>query len=432
MSENLKDKKIICVESGGFHSFCLKLAESFGTVYYYTEWKNAFPSMPDAVVGSEWEDGEMLDTFEGLPLIRIKNLFDYVDSADAIIFLDVYNGDMAEHFRQMGKPVFSGFAGCDLELDRWEAREIFKEQDIEISEGKRIVGIDALKKYLEKQKETKWVKISSYRKATETFSAKDWPSTEMKLDALAFKLGPLKHIIEFIVESDLPDMVEEGYDGFNVHGEFPEQSLSGVEVKGLSYAGMIFNYEDLTEGVKSVNEKLKPILEKVKYQGAFSTEIRTTKDNKNHYMLEPTARCPSPPSELYQNIYTNLAEIVWEVSNGRLPEIKTEHKYGMQLVLQINWQDEQAQHVPITFPKKYRENIKLKNPIIIDDEYYCLLINGISEVGAIVATGDSLEECKKEIEEIFSEVCYLCNSTELNCLDDAIEEFNKMAKSDKK
>lgn len=386
--------------------------------------------MADAVVGSEWQNGIQLDTFEGLPFMRVKNLFDYVDEADCIVFLDVYNWDMAEHFRKMGKPVFSGFEGCELELDRWMARELFKKQGIDVADAKKIIGLPALRKYLEKQSDTKWVKIPRYRKTTETFAAKDWPSTELKLDQLAYKSGPLQHITEFIVENDLPDMLEEGYDGFNVHGEFPEQSLAGVEVKGLSYAGKIFKYEDLTEGVKSVNEKLKPLLKEVEYQGAISTEIRTSKDGKNHYLLEPTCRLPSPPNELYQEMYDNLGEIIWEISHGRMPEIKTTHEYGLQLVLQVNWQDSDAQHIAISFPAKYRKNIKLKNPLIVDGEYFALLINGISEVAAIVSTGNSLEACKKEIEQIFKEFHYANNSTELNCLDDAIEEFNKMSKKE--
>ena len=100
----------------------------------------------------------------------------------------------------------------------------------------------------------------------------------------------------------------------------------------------------------------------------------------------------------------------------------------MQLVLQVNFQDDDAQHISINFPEKYRANIKLKNPIKIDGEYYALLINDISEVGAIVATADSLEECKKKIIEVFEEFNYANNATELSDLDKAIEEFEKMTK----
>ena len=430
MKEDLSKKSCLIIESGGYHSFALCLAEKFGTVYYYTPWKNAFPSMADAVVGSEWEDGEMLDTFDGLPLVRIKNMFDVVNEVDCIVCPDTYNGDLQEFFREQGKAVFGSFAGEDLELDRWLAREIFEEHKIDLSDAKRIVGIDALKKYLEKQKDKKWVKISSYRKEFETFAHKDWFNTEIKLDQLAYKLGPLKHITEFIVESDLPDMNETGFDGFFVDGEFPDKTLAGCEIKGVSYAGKIYNYKDLPEEVTAVNDGLKPILAKVKYQGAISSEIRS--DGKKHYLLEPTCRLPSPPNELYQNMYLNLPEMVWEISNGRMPEIETKDKYGLELVLNTNWQDEQATHIPVSFDEKYRKNIKLKNPIKIDGNYYCLLINGISEVGSIVATGNDLQACKKEIEEVFDNFKYPNGCSEISHLDEAIEAFEKMEQKDKK
>ena len=430
MKDDLSKKSCLIIESGGYHSFALCLASKFGTVYYYTPWKNAFPSMADAVVGSEWEDGEMLDTFDGLPLIRIKNMFDVIKDVDCIVCPDVYNGDLQEYFRDLGKPVFGSFSGEDLEIDRWEAREVFKEQKMDLAEGKRIVGIDALKKYLEKQKSKKWIKISCFRKEFETFSATDWFTTELKLDHLAFKLGPLKYITEFIVEDDLPNMNETGYDGFFVDGKYPEKTLAGCEIKGVSYAGKIYDYKDLPTEVVKVNEGLAPILAQVKYQGAISTEIRS--DGKKHYLLEPTCRLPSPPNELYQNLYTNLPEIVWEIANGRLPEIKHEKKYGMQLVLNINFADEQPTHIPVSFDEKYRDNIKLKNVIKVDGNYYCLLINGISEVGAIVATGDTLEECKKQIEEVFDNFKYPNCCSEISHLDEAIEAFEKMESKDKK
>lgn len=429
MKDDLKNKTCLVYDCGGYHSFALRLAEDFGTVYYYTPWKNAFPSIADAVVGSEWEDGVQLDTFDGLPLVRIKHLFEVIDDVDCIVFPDTYNGDMQEYFREKGKPVFGSFIGEDLELDRWEARGYFKSQKMDLSDAKRIVGMEALRKYLEKQTEKKWVKISAYRKEFETFDATDWFTTEIKLDQLAYKLGPLKHIVEFIVESDLPDMNETGYDGFFVDGKYPSKTLAGCEIKGVSYGGRIYEYDELPEEIKKINEDLTPMLTKVGYQGAISTEIRT--DGTKHYLLEPTCRLPSPPNELYQNMYVNLPQMVWAIANGEMPTIETDKKYGLELVLNYNPQDEQPTHIPVSFPEKYRGNIKLKNPIKIDGNYYCLLINNVSEVGSIVATGDSLEDCKKEIEEIFKEFKYPGCCSEIGHLDEAIEAFDKMEKTEK-
>lgn len=424
--KELKEVIALVIENGGYHPFALELAKTYKKVYYYTTWESAFPSMADAVVGSEWENGEMLDTFDGLPLVRIKDMFEVMDEVDMVVCPDVYNYDLQEYLRTINKPVFGCFLGGLLELDRWNSRDLFIENGIDLPDSKKIIGIEAAGKYLEKQKGKKWVKISCYRKEFETFCHTDWFTTKLKLDYLAFKLGPLQYIVEFLIESDLPDMNETGFDGFFADGKFPDKTLAGCEAKGISYAGKIYKYEDLSVEVKAVNDGLKTLLTEAGYQGAISTEIRS--DGKKHYLLEPSCRLPSPPSELYQSMYTNLAKIVWEIAHGRMSEIETDKEYGLQMVLNINFQDEMPTHVPITFPEEYRENIKLKNVIKIDGNYYCLRINDIADIGAIVAKGDSLEECKKQIETIFKEVKYPNCCSEISHLDEAIEMFEKMEK----
>lgn len=428
--KDIKDVVALVIENGGYHPFALELSKTYKKVYYYTPWESAFPSMADAVVGSEWENGEMLDTFDGFPLVRIKDMFEVLDEVDCVICPDVYNYDFQEYLRGLKKPVFGCFLGGELELDRWNAREMFKDKNMDLPTAKRIVGIDNLKKYLEKQKNKVWVKIGFYRKEFETFAHTDWFTTEIKLDYLAFKLGPLKHIVEFICEADLPDMNEVGGDGFFVAGEFCTTTVAGCENKGLAYAGKVFAYKDLNEPIKAVNEGLRPLLTQAGYQGAISTEIRS--DGKKHYLLEPSTRLPSPPSELYQSMYTNLAEIVWKIANGEMPEIKTDKQYGVQMVLNINFQDELPTHIPVTFPEKYRDNIKLKNVIKIDGNYYSLRINDIADIGAIIAKGNSLKECRDKIEEVFNELKYPNCSSEMSHVDEAIEMFEEMEKESKK
>ena len=424
----MKDSKQVValyLDNGPFHSFALKLAETYKKVYYAPNWKSSFPAIEDALVGTQWEDGERLDTFEGLPLEVVENIFDIIDECDILITPDVYSGDIAAYFHSKSKPVFGSMYGEQLELERWDAKEIFKEHGMDVKDAKRIIGVENLKKYLEKKKDKVWVKISKYRKLFETFSHTDYRFTELILDRLAYKLGPLKSIVEFICEPDIPNATEVGYDGFNIHGEYPENSIQGVEVKGVSYAGEFVAYKDLNESVKRVNEQIAPILKKLEYQGAFSTEIRSS-DGKD-YLLEPTTRLPSPPNELYQEMYKDIADYVWQIGNGKVPKVECTKPFGIQLVLNINWQDEPASHLAVYFDEKYRKNIKLKNPVIVDGQHYALLLNDISEVGAIISVGDSLEECKKEILEIMEDIKY--KGMELNAehIDEAIEEYQKMS-----
>lgn len=423
--ENLKDKKVLFYCTGAFHPFALKLAESFGRVYYYTYWQTGFPCIEDALVGSEWEDGQMLEDFDGLPLTRVESFFDYVDDVDLIVFPDCYTGDIAEYFKNKGKAVFSSMRGGDLEIERYDAKQLFKQAGIDVKPTKRIIGVDKLKEYLKKSTGKKWIKISKYRKCFETFCCEDYRMAELEIDRLAYKLSPFKNIIEFLVEDDIPKAVEEGIDTFSVHGEYPENCVAGVENKGLAYCGMCYPYEELTEGIKKVNKKLAPLFKEFEYQGAFSTEIRTT-DNGEHFLLEPTARFPSPPSELYAEMYKDIGNIVWEIGNGRMPKVECEKKYGLEMVLNVNFQDDESTHLAIYFPEEIRKYIKIKNPIKVDGQYYSLLINGISDVGSIVVTGDSIEECRKEMEEVFNQVKVRGLTSEMSHIDDAIEEFRKM------
>ena len=414
------------LDNGPFHSFALKLAETYKKVYYAPNWKSSFPAIEDALVGSQFEDGEKIDTFEGLPLEVIENIFDVIDECDILITPDVYNGDIAAYFHEKGKPVFGAMYGEMLELERYEAKEIFKEYGMDVKDAKRIIGVDNLKKYLEKKKDKVWIKISKYRKLFETFAHTDYRFTELILDKLAYKLGPLKSVVEFLVEPDIPDATEEGIDTFFTDGKFPEHSIQGIEIKGVSYFGEFVKYEDLSEAVRDVNEKIAPILKKCSYQGAFSTEIRTT--GKEHFLLEPTTRLPSPCNELYQEMYEDIGEVVWMIGNGKMPELKSKKRYGLQVVLNINWQDDESTHLAVYFPEEYRKNIKLKNPIIVDGQHYALLINDVSEVGALITMGDTPEECKTEMLKIMEEIKY--SGMELNPLhiDEAIEEYAKMSK----
>lgn len=424
-----KEVIALVLDNGPFHSFALKLAETYKKVYYAPNWTSSFPAIEDAIVGSQWDNGERIEGFEGLPLEVIENIFDVIDECDILITPDVYSGDIAAYFHAKGKPVFGAMGGSLLEIERWDAKEIFKEHGMDVKDAKRIIGVENLKKYLEKRKDKVWIKISKYRKLFETFAHTDWRFTELILDKLAYKLGPLKSIVEFLVEPDIPDATEEGIDTFFTDGKFPDNSIQGIEIKGVSYFGEFVKYEDLSEAVLAVNDKIKPILKACNYQGAFSTEIRTT--GKEHFLLEPTCRLPSPPSELYQEMYKNIGDVVWHIGNGVMPKLECEKPYGLQVVLNINWQDDESTHLAVYFPEKYRKNIKLKNPIIVDGQHYCLLINDVSEVGALITMGDSPEECKTEMLKIMEEVKYVGMELNAEHIDEAIDEYAKMSKKKK-
>lgn len=423
---DLKGKTALIYDHGIFFELALKLSESFGQIYYYCPYESAYPGMPMAVVGSEWENGEQLDTFEGKNVTRIINVFDYIDDIDIAIFPDVYDGDLQVYLAEQGIPVFGCKHGEDLELERWDTKQAFKKEGMDVQPIKEIVGMEALKEYLQNPKnENKWIKISRYRKHFETFKHKTWLLTEPAMEKLENDLGALKNIVHFVVEDNIDAVVEEGCDTYNLNGEWPDKIICGTEIKDAGYAGAFFDAKEISDGNKKVNEQLSPILKQIGYSGFLSTEVRTTKEGKN-YLIDPCCRGGFPTLNVCMEMYDNLAEIIWGVANGKMVQPVVKHNYGIELIITTGWflQNHQA----IYFPKEIRNNVKLKNPILIDGNYYTLNFHGNSETGSIVAVGESFADCKKQLEEIVPKVEGFGIDVKMDTIDSALEEFDKMTK----
>lgn len=143
------------------------------------------------------------------------------------------------------------------------------------------------------------------------------------------------------------------------------------------------------------------------------------------------SRAGSPPSELYQLLYKNLAEIIWYGAQGFLIDPITEYKYGVEVLIHSAWADKNWQAV--SFPSKYRDNIKLRNACKIDGKFYCVpQVVGLPEIGAIVAEGNTLNEAISKVKEIAETVKGYYIDIKLNAIDAAHEEFKKLEEFDVK
>jgi len=294
---SIKDKKILIFDTGSFFETALKLADYFQQVYYYCAWESGFPGMDKAVLGSEWKDGKQLDTFDGKNLKRVLSFYDYIDEVDVILFTDVYWGDLQEYLRNLGYNVFGCGYGSELELDRWDTAKTFKENGMDVASMKKIIGIDALKEELQKV-EDKYIKISRYRKCTETFHHETYELSLPIIHKMQSELGPLSKIAEFIICDPIEAIVEEGIDSYTVNGEYPNVVLVGAEIKDAAYAGAIMQYKDLSKGILKTNKQISPLFKECQYKGFFSTEVRSTKDDKN-YLIDMT--CFSEDTEVLTN-----------------------------------------------------------------------------------------------------------------------------------
>lgn len=391
---NLKDKKLLVWDnSGSYVEMAVKLAESFGTVHYFTQWCSTHPKIEDTMHGVGMEG-----------IIRINDFFDHVEDADCILFPDVGNGDLMEYLRLQGKAVFGCGYGQDLEQKRWETNTLFKGLGIPVLKEERIVGIGKLREHLKVNKNL-FIKVGCFRGSFETWHHEDYRLSEPHLDELSHSLGSLKNTIEFIVCSALDDAVEAGWDSIIVNGEFPKYCLTGFEIKDKFYCSVFTSFDKLPSFLTNFKDKITPTLKEIGYTGFMSTEERIDKKTKVSYPIDMTNRCGIPPNEIMQELFGNLAEIIYHGAHGTLIEPIPTAKYGVQALISSSWLEDgnwQAVYVPDNI-KKW---VKLVHCTKQDGVYYIIPPDGYRDdtVGSVVGLGDTLEEAVENMNSYAEEI----------------------------
>jgi hypothetical protein len=408
-----KDKTVCVVDHGQFIEVAIALSKDFGTVYYHTPTEFSFPRTNKLLLG------------EGVPGIkRLPSLWPWLNDIDLFVFPDVNFGPLQVYLVSLGKRVWGSRMGEELESDRLHSKQVMASLGIDIGPYAVVQGMPALRDYL-REHENVFVKISQTRGDVETFKSENYELIEPLLDEIDHKLGPRKNIMEFIVEDEIPDAVEIGFDGFTVDGQFAKTGTWGVETKGDGFVMSGGPYEALPEPVRRVNAMLESVLAEYQYRGFFSTEIRVTKTGKA-YMIDPCCRCGSPPSELYLTLITNWADILWEGSAATVVDPTFADKWGAELMLKSDWAKENWQ--PIQFPEEIRDNVRLANLTIIDGKYYFIPQpeDETTQVGAVVALGETMDEAIKTVRDIADEVKGYCIETVPDALDAAKEQIEKL------
>jgi hypothetical protein len=409
----VKEVTAMVIDNGLFVETAVCLARTYKKVYYCVlGWPNAFPKMQEAWIGRGLEEIEVVD-----------DPWQVYDQIDLWIFPDIYYGPMQVWLESQGKKVWGSRMGEEMELYRDDMKVTMKKLGLEVQPYVVLKGTDALREHLKKHK-NKWVKINKFRGTAETFYSKDYKEVEPKLDEMEYRLGAFKKVIEFIVEDDLPDRVEVGIDCYTIDGDFPTKTLSGIEVKDKGYVGIFLDYKKLPAVIIDFNEKLKDTLRDYGYRGFYSTELRVNED-KQAVMIDLCARQGSPPGELYQEFYLNLAEIIWGGANGEVVDPKPIAKYGAEILLHSSWADQNWQ--PVDFPEKNRRNIKLRNATKIEGRYYVIPQEcGLPEIGAAIGYGDTLEAAIKMACEMAESVSGYYIESYPDCLNKAQEEIDKL------
>jgi hypothetical protein len=414
-----KKLSVVVVDNGQFHSTAEHIAKTFGKVFYYTRWDcKGFADPKDKFPGY------------GMPgIITIEYLFGKDDKKgydfnkiDLFCFFDLYFGDIQELLESLGKRVWGCKTGEELELDRWVFANKLKELGLPIVNTAHKVGVDSLRSYLKTHK-NQYVKISKFRNVKETFHAKNYEIVEDTINDMEHSYGDLSKLLEFNIQDEIKAIAEIGYDGYTIDGEYPQNSIFGIELKDTAYLCKTLQYDDLPKILKTINDKFSKYFKDKKVRSMVSNEVRMVSKMIGYY-TDSTCRCPSPPSEIYQELYENLPEIMYNGAVGELIEPVFKAKYAGEIIINSHELEHHIIHVKI--PDKIKDNVKLRYACLIDGKYSCIP-QGFTEVGAIVAIGNTLKEvCDRLVE--YSEIMKDANfdlEIKIDKIDTAIEEIKK-------
>lgn len=375
----------LIIDNGLFVDFGLRIAQHFAQCLYWTPWQSAFPKSNQLLPGDGFDEMQ-----------RVKHLFDAIEKADLVIFLDVYFGDLQEKLVRDGKAVWGSRKGELLELNRMRSKKLLKEYGIQPSNAVAVHGLKALREYL-KEHENVFVKISSNRGDFETFESKRYDLSEPKLDELEHHLGAKKLIAEFVVEDAVEPAQEWGIDAFTIDGQWPVRTFSGFESKDVAFVGRVIEWEEIPEYLREPNEKLTPFFKQYQYRGFFSTELRITPERET-FLIDPCCRLPSPPNEIQQMVFDNWADIIASGAKGRMVDPHTVQKYGVCAMIHSSFADQNWQS--LKFPEDVRPFVKLRNHCKIEGvDYVVPQAVGLPEVGAVIGLGNTLEEAMDHLRE---------------------------------
>lgn len=394
-------------------SLALRLAatKQFAAVDYFRDWQDGFCDGRELVIGSGLEE---------FGVGRLKYFWDHVNDYDLFVFPDVWQGDLQEYLRSIGKKVWGAGKLGSLELARWKTKDLIKKVGLPLNPSEKIHGLENLRLFLQKNEDV-FVKVSALRGLGETFESQNYEMSKGQLDELRSKYGALMDAVDFIVEKKIPDALEVGYDGFCIDGEFPDTAFVGVEVKDKAYLGKSVDYDELPESVKETNTKLS--YEMDGYRQFFSTEIRE-RDGEG-FLIDVTARHASPAGETYCQAFDNLPEILWQGAAGVLVHPEVSGKFAAQIIMCSEWAESHS--YPVFFPEEIRPFVKLYHHCRIDGvDIVMPQLAAMRQIGSVVGLGDTVEEACEQAKENAKQVKGYDLEMEDEALDKAVEEMEKL------
>ena len=410
--KDVKDINCMVVDLGLFVEMARTLGKTMKKVYYCNpSWVTPFPKMNVGLIGY------------GFPEIEVVlSPWEHFEDVDLYVFPDVGHGEMQTYLESVGKAVWGCRMAEELEFSRDTCKKLMKKLGLPVGPYSVVKGLAALREYL-KQHDDQWIKINRWRGQFETFDSPSYKLIEPRLDEIEWQLGALKYLTEFTVEDELKDKFEVAIDSYNIDGQLPSKMLYGAEIKDLGYCGKFTSYENVPDILKKFDRAFAPILQQYGARTFYDPETRVGKDHVP-YMIDLCIRAPSPPNELYQVFYTNLAEIIWKGANGECIDPKPASVWGTEIIIRSPWACDNWQ--PIEVPKEYENFVKLRNAVKINGKLYVMpQVGKIPEIGSVVGYGSTMDSAMEMAKEIGDTVKGYFVELPKESLEKAKEEIEK-------
>jgi hypothetical protein len=415
-------EEVICciADYGTFISLGDKLSESYEKVYYYSPIDDEYRDAKDCCIG----DGL---TRNGHNIERIDEFItpEIIKEVDLFIFPDIGWGGTQRYLRYDCKKAVWGSMGADaFELYRTEFIKLLEKIGLHVVPYKKITGLTNLILYL-KDKKNKWVKVNKFRENTETWHHIDHVHSQRKYEELAVEFGGVKELIVYVVQDPVEgdNVIEIGYDGLTVDGQYPPSCFQGYEKKNELYLGSKLLYEKMPEEVRYVNEKMAPMLEEYQYRNFIATEIR--KKDEEVDFIDPTLRMPGQTGEQLLETCTNLPEVIWKGANGEMIPPEFGHDFAAEATLHYTENSEIWKTICV--PKAVEQFLKLYHYCIVDGVYH-FPPGKNDEIGVLLGLGKTIEgsidHLKKNLEILKDEPL----KTDIRGFADLLEEIKKAEK----
>jgi hypothetical protein len=384
----IEHAKVLIFDRGD-HTY---LAETFAAkaekVWHYTPILGRQPKNKEDLIGSGMDGVEKIDDFE-----------QYKDKADLIIFPGEFDGEICDRMRKEGKRVFGSGLSSDLEIDKILFLKTLKQVGLPVIKTVIVKGLDAAEKHLA-DKEDKWIKLPWCRGDFDTIHFHSMKTFQPWLDYQRLHLGEGgADKIKLLIQDSFPCVVESGGDRYCIDGEFTPTGTIGYENKDKSYVYRIV--KQLPKILDGIDKKMSPEFKARGYRGAYSTEARINKKGEVRF-TDLTARLGSPPGEGICESYTTFAQDVFDVADGKIPEMKYENEYGAMIVLVSSWNEKNE--ICVDFPKEIQGNVKLRHSYKHNGNYYCTPNESSGYFGAVVSQGKTLKEAVDKVNDMADQV----------------------------